>query len=160
MREIRTEITIAAPPERVWNTLMEFATFPDWNPFVRAISGTVQQGGRLEVHMQPPGHKESVFRPTVRAVEPNRELRWLGRVLIPGLFDGEHQWKLEPTSDGGTRFIHTEQFTGVLVPFFGTLLADSARGFETMNRALKERVECGASSHRGDPPHGGTRIAL
>ncbi len=85
-----------------------------------------------------------MFRPTVRAAEPNRELRWRGRVLIPGLFDGEHQWKLEPISEDSTRFIHMERCTGVLVPFFGTLLVDSQRGFEAMNRALKERVEHGA----------------
>jgi len=28
-----------------------------------------------------------------------RELRWLGRLLIPGLFDGEHSLRLEPTLD-------------------------------------------------------------
>lgn len=143
MREIRTQTTIAASPERVWNILMDFAAFPEWNPFVRSISGTMQQGSTLEVHIQPPGRKVSVFRPTVRVVEPNRELRWLGRVLVPGLFDGEHQWKLEPMSESSTRFIHTERFTGVLVPFFGKLFADSERGFEAMNRALKERAERG-----------------
>ncbi len=31
------------------------------------------------------------FRPTVLVAEPNRELRWLGRLFMPGPFDGEHR---------------------------------------------------------------------
>lgn len=142
MREIRTETTIAAPPTRVWGILMDFSAFPEWNPFIRSISGEPRVGGKMEVHIQPPGHKVSIFRPVVRAAEPDHELRWLGSVIVRGLFDGEHRWLLEPTKDGGTRFVHTEQFTGVLVPIFGgSLRADSARGFEAMNQALKERAE-------------------
>ncbi len=142
MQEIRTHVEIAASPERVWNVLMDFAAFPAWNPFIRSISGEARSGGKLEVHIQPPGRGVSVFRPTVQVTEPNRELRWLGHLLVSGLFDGEHQWRLEPLDAGHTRFLHSERFKGILVPLFGKeLLTDSARGFEEMNCALKERVE-------------------
>ena len=35
------------------------------------------------------------FKPTVLAVHPERELRWLGRFILPGLFDGEHSFRIE-----------------------------------------------------------------
>jgi hypothetical protein len=34
------------------------------------------------------------FRPTVLNAETNRELRWLGHLLAPGLFDGEHSFTI------------------------------------------------------------------
>jgi hypothetical protein len=55
------------------------------------------------------------FKPTVLAVEANRELRWLGRLLVPGVFDGEHSLRIEPLEGGGSRFVQSERFTGVLV---------------------------------------------
>ena len=37
------------------------------------------------------------FRPTVLAVNPGRELRWRGQLLLPGIFAGEHSFLIEPT---------------------------------------------------------------
>jgi hypothetical protein len=82
------------------------------------------------------------FRPTVLAVQPARELRWLGRFLIPGLFDGEHQFEIHPLGPGRVRFVQQERFTGVLVPLLARNLDDhTLRGFNAMNAALKARAE-------------------
>jgi hypothetical protein len=76
----------------------------------------------------------------VLVAEPGRELRWLGRVLMPGIFDGEHAFIIEPQAKG-CRLRHEETFTGLLVPIFGAMLADTARSFANANDALKRRVE-------------------
>lgn len=140
MRRIETAIDIAAPPVAVWRVLVDFASYPEWNPFVRRIEGEARVGARLRVTIQPPGRKPMTFRPTVRAAEPGRELRWVGRVLIPGLFDGEHAFVLEP-SGAGCRLRHEEHFTGLLAGAFPGMLADTAKGFEALNAALARRVE-------------------
>jgi hypothetical protein len=88
MRELRTEIEIAAPPERVWQVLSDFDAYSEWNPFIRSIVGDAEVGSRLSVRLEPPGARGMTFKPTVRAVAPPRELRWLGRLFVPGLFDG------------------------------------------------------------------------
>jgi hypothetical protein len=90
--------------------------------------------------MQPPGRKPMTFRPTVRVAEPGHELRWLGRVLIPGIFDGEHAFIIEERQ-GGCRLRHEETFRGLLVPAFGAMLDDTEKGFIAFNAALKQRVE-------------------
>lgn len=81
------------------------------------------------------------FKPTLRAVEVSRELRWLGRLLLPGVFDGEHSLRIEPLGNGRSRFVQSETFSGLLVGFFKGTLAKTEAGFEQMNTALKTRVE-------------------
>jgi len=82
------------------------------------------------------------FRPTVLVARPATELRWLGRVLFPGVFDGEHAFILEPLGGERVRLVHEETFRGLLVPVFRRSLEPRTRaGFEAMNRALKDRVE-------------------
>ncbi len=142
MTELRTEISINAPPERVWHLLTDFASFPEWNPFIRRASGEPREGAQLQVYLQPSGAKGMTFRPKVLKAEPNRELRWQGHFLIPGLFDGEHIFTIEPLEAGDVRFVQRELFTGILVPLFARLLEkDTLRGFEEMNQALKLRAE-------------------
>jgi uncharacterized protein YndB with AHSA1/START domain len=54
MNQLHTEIEIDAPAERVWGVLTDFASYPQWNPFIRSISGEPNIGGRLEVRLEPP----------------------------------------------------------------------------------------------------------
>ena len=141
VRELRREIEIDAPPERVWAVVSDLAAYPEWNPFIRRVGGELREGARLDVRIEPPDARAMTFKPTVRAVEANRELCWLGRLVLPGLFDGEHSLRIEPLESGRSRFIQSERFTGLLVGLFGGTLAKAEAGFEQMNTALKSRVE-------------------
>ncbi len=142
MHEVRTEIEIEASPERVWAILLDFPSHPEWNPFVRRIEGVAKVGERLTVYIQPQGGKGMTFRPAVLTVAPNSELRWLGRLLLPGIFDGEHDFRITPLAPHRVRFVQGERFSGVLVPFLKSSLDGGTKaGFEAMNRALKSRAE-------------------
>ena len=139
--QLHSEIEIDAPPEQVWETLTEFEAFPSWNPFVASVEGAPRVGAKLKVRLQPPGGRGITMHPTVTASEPGRVLAWLGRLGFPGVFDGAHRFELEPLGDGRTRFVQSEHFSGVLVPFFRRSLRTNTRaGFEAMNQALAERV--------------------
>jgi hypothetical protein len=141
---IQHEIEIDAPPAAVWAVLADTPSYPEWNPFVRRLEGDLREGARLEARIEAPGGRGMTFRPTVLAAEPARELRWLGRLLVPGLFDGEHRFRLEPLPDGRTRFVQSERFSGLLVGLVKGTLAKTLLGFEQMNGALKRRVEARA----------------
>lgn len=142
MKELHTEIEIQTTPERVWELLTDFIQFPQWNPFIRRVSGEMKVGARLEVYLQPAEGAGMTFRPIVLNVESTRELRWRGHVLMPGLFDGEHIFTIEPLTESCVRFTQREIFTGLLVPLFARRLDTSTRrGFEEMNQALKARAE-------------------
>ncbi len=138
---VTTTVDIAASPQAVWEVLTDFAAYPDWNPFMRRIEGTPQVGARLVVHMSPPGGRGMIFKPTVLAANPGRELRWLGELGFGGLFDGEHSFVLTAKADGTTRLTHSERFSGVLVTLFKALLKNTHAGFDAFNQALKQRVE-------------------
>lgn len=142
MRELRTEIEIEAAAPRVWEVLTDLASYPEWNPFVRRGEGKLAVGERLHVFIQPPGGQGMSFRPRVLVADLDRELRWLGHLWIPGLFDGEHSFAIEPLGPGRVRFVHSEKFGGILRPFLWKMLdTDTRRGFEAMNVALKQRCE-------------------
>jgi hypothetical protein len=141
LRRIETDVEIEAPAERVWALLTDFPRTPSWNPFIRSISGEATPGARLSVQVSPPGKAAMSFRPTVLSVRPNRELRWLGHLFVTGLFDGEHYFLLEPLSEGQTRFIQGEIFSGLLVGPLSGVLPATRMGFEAMNAALKKLVE-------------------
>lgn len=146
MKELRREVEIAAPAERVWSVLVDFDAYPDWNPFIRSIHGTCEPGARLTVRIEPPGARGMTFKPTVLRVEPPRELAWLGRVVVPGVFDGEHRFTIEQLDGGRSRLVQSERFRGVLVPLFGRTLTATEHGFDAMNEALKQRSEAAQPS--------------
>jgi predicted N-acetyltransferase YhbS len=144
---IETTVTIAAPPERVWAVLTDFARMPDWNPLIGAIGGPLHVGARLSVLIALPGRPATRFRPLVLAADPGRELRWRGSLVLPGLFDGEHYFLLQPDGAGGVRVVHGEVFTGLLVGVImrSGMVSATREGFEAVNRALKREAEAKAS---------------
>ncbi len=144
MKELRTEIQIDAAGDAVWATLMDFERYPEWNPFVRSISGETRIGSPLTVHIKPEGGMGMTLYPSVVTSEANRAFAWKGKLGISGLFDGRHEFIIEPNGGKGVRFVHREEFTGILVPLLWPMLEkNTRRGFEEMNAALKKRAEAG-----------------
>ena len=142
MKELHSQIDINASAELVWQLLTDFASYPQWNPFIRHISGEPTIGERLEVRLEPPESRGITLRPKVLDAEPNHQLRWLGHLFVPGLFDGEHSLVIQQLGEDRVRFVQGESFRGLLVPMFARSLDNGTlRGFEEMNRALKERAE-------------------
>lgn len=121
--------------------LTDFDHFPDWNPFIREIIGSIKEGSKLEIHISTSNGKNRTYRPTLTKIEPNHELRWYGKGLLPGLLNGERIFTIETLEQSRVRFIHREIFSGI-----GTFLAvrmdkDIRHTFEEMNYALKKKVE-------------------
>ncbi|MEJ8675749.1 SRPBCC domain-containing protein [Chromobacterium amazonense] len=145
-RSIATAIDIAAAPDQVWRVLTDWPRYPEWNPFIVGLHGRRETGASLVATIHPPGGRRLTFRPRLTAFCAAQQLRWRGQLLLPGLFDGEHYFRLEALADGGTRFHHGEDFSGILLPLIGGALLDKARnGFLLMNQALKRRCEALAS---------------
>ncbi|MBE3075052.1 MAG: SRPBCC domain-containing protein, partial [Actinobacteria bacterium] len=133
-------VEVGAPPERVWEVISDLPAYTRRNPFIVRAGGEFAVGSRLHVTIAAPGHRPVTFRPRVLEVEPGRSVTWLGRTLLPGLFDGHHTLSVTPTN-GGARFRTREEVTGILVPVLGGIMRDSQRGFELMAAAVKARAE-------------------
>jgi len=141
-KEIKSEILINAMPEKVWSILTDFDKYPNWNPFIKSITGNVLVGNKITARLEPPGAKGMTFKPKVLVFETNKELRWSGHLLFPGLFDGEHKFELIYNGNGTTTFKQVEKFRGILVPLFKKMLdVNTFNGFNLMNKKLKELAE-------------------
>ncbi|WP_018289714.1 SRPBCC family protein [Verrucomicrobium sp. 3C] len=61
-RTIATKIEIKASPVAVWNELVDFSSYPQWNPFLRSVRGEAHPGARLVLRVcaphSPPGWHE------------------------------------------------------------------------------------------------------
>jgi hypothetical protein len=140
-RHISHTIEIDATPDEVWGILADTESYPEWNPFIETLEGDLTSGAHLRTRISAPGGSTMTFKPRVLVAAPGSELRWLGRLLVRGLFDGEHAFVLESLPGGRTRFTQSETFSGVLVRALGGTLAKTEEGFRQMNEALRERVE-------------------
>lgn len=141
-KELKTEIHIQASATKVWEVLMAFDDYPRWNPFIKSIRGTAAAGEKIVARIEPPGAKGMTFKPTVLVANQHKEFRWIGHLLFPGLFDGEHRFELTDNGDGTTTFVQAEKFKGILVPLFRKMLDQGTmEGFQAMNRKLKEECE-------------------
>lgn len=135
--EINTEIVINASPEKVWAVFTDFKEYPKWNRFVNAISGDMIVGKKIKIVVQ--GMK---IQPELLVYEKNKELRWVGHLLVNGIFDGEHYFVLVDNGNGTTTFKHGEKFKGILIPLLKNYLENKMKkSYYKMNEKLKEQVE-------------------
>lgn len=139
---ISTEILINASPEKVWTILSDFEKYPDWNPFIKSVKGKVLVGNKITIRLEPPGSNGMAFKPVILVFEKNKELRWIGHLLFPRLFDGEHRFELIDKGDGTITFRQSEKFNGILLPLFKKMFdKDTKNGFISMNLKLKQISE-------------------
>jgi len=141
MKEICTKILINASPAIVWDIITDFENYGKWNPFIREISGVIEEGSTIHVFIKPPNSNGMKFKPKILKIEPEKEIRWLGKLWISKIFDGEHSLTIKKIDNSKILFTQKEQFTGLIVPFFTNMLKDTKSGFQMMNQKLKETAE-------------------
>jgi hypothetical protein len=140
MREIKAEIWINAPAERVWNVLNDFASYPEWNPFITTMAGENKLGSTLEVVAVPSGRKALNFKTELANRDENKELL-MKSVYIRGLLKGQHAFFVDRIDAQRTLFSQTIVFSGVLRPLLGGTIRDTQKAMVQMNEAIKKRCE-------------------
>jgi hypothetical protein len=140
IREIAVEIDIHAPARYVWNALVDFPRYPEWNPFLLKITGEARAGTKIRFWFELPRGFRAPACARILTVEPEKELRWAGG--LRGVLRAEHYMLIESLDDSRVRFRHGEIFTGVLTPLIWLVLASSGPPvYEDTNVALKRRAE-------------------
>jgi hypothetical protein len=141
--EIRKEVVINAPPERVWAVIVDFPSYAQWNTQLAWLGGTAGPGAKLKLKLSAEGADPYEFAPSVSHWEPNVRFAWLARTGLPRVFDGEHFFELEPVEGGKTRLINRETYSGVLsmVMERQPMMAGAPAGFVKMNDEYKARAE-------------------
>lgn len=142
MRELRTEIEIAAPLTKVWSIITDFDNWKAWNPIFNQVSGGASLGSKLNVTVRGKDGKDAEkYMPIVTNFEEPTLFRWRATMMAGFLFTNDKVLELEETG-GGTRLIHKEMFSGILVPLFWSKFETGVPPMlKSMNDALKIRAE-------------------
>lgn len=145
MREIQTEIEIATSPEAVWDVVTDIDKWSEWSPIINQSSGSASLGSELTITMIGKGESNGPnYSPVVTVFEKPTLFRWRGKMISEFMFTNDKVFELVKT-EIGTRVIHKELFKGVLVPLFWGKLNESVPSMlDSMNAALKEKLESGA----------------
>jgi uncharacterized protein YndB with AHSA1/START domain len=131
----RAETIVAAPPERVWELLIDVAAWPSWNPDVKSTSwnGRLEPGTTFRWKAGP-GTIVSTF----RHVDPPRKVGWTGKTM--GI-KAVHVHRLEPT-ESGTRVVSEESWAGLPVRLLpGRMAANLQASLEAGLAYLKTAAE-------------------
>jgi len=144
MSEVRTEITIEAPVERIWELLTDFGLYPHWNPLFQRATGRMHAGEQLELVVSLPEIGPFVVRPKMLAVEPEARFCWQHTLLFAGIFTWKYCAELEILAPNRLKYIQSSEFGGILAPLFNLgLRASVAGGLGQMNEAIRRWGEKG-----------------
>ena len=150
MFELKCETVIAAPRERVWDVLTDFATYPQWNALVRSFEGELRVGAPFKALFEPmPGRTLSTT-VHITVCEPPHRIGWGGKTIASWLIRGEHVYTLE-REGSGTRLINREVFEGLLVPLVKPMLARSLPAYHANSEAIRKRAEAGPPVRANGP---------
>ncbi len=142
MTQVSATVEIDAPPEAVWDRLVDFETYGQWNPLLTQISGTLEVGGPVRATIDQPGFPPFPLRAEITHLCHERRLSWISGVPTTRLLSATHTFELTATDAGHTRFVQRERFGGFGGQFVpGVLARRLTTGFRAMNDALKRRVE-------------------
>jgi hypothetical protein len=141
-KEIRSEFIVNANADKIWNVLIDFSHYREWNPFLIFVKGKIRAGSPLKIRAMFGNGSTMTFKPIVQKVLPASELRWKATVLKETLFSGEHYLILESLGFGKTKVIHGEIFSGLLSGLAFMLLENKLRdGINLMNKRLAYRAQ-------------------
>ncbi len=143
MREIKTEIEISAPVAQVWGILTNIDDWANWSPIINQSNGNAALGSAVNITMmsKEEGKDGPNYSPVITILDEQKLFRWRAKVLAGFIMTNDKVFELEETASG-TRLIHKELFSGMMVPLFWSSVEKNVPTMlNTMNEALKTKAE-------------------
>lgn len=138
--KIETSIKIKASPDTVWNLLVNFDKYSEWNPQMR-IKGKPKKGSRLKISPGPKAEWMPTFYSEIIHCSKYR-LEWKGKLILSFIFSGIHRFHIKLLDNRNCIFRQSEEFSGILLkPILFLFRERIENGYEKMNRALKRQAE-------------------
>jgi len=135
-------VEIDAPASFVWDVLVDYAHYPQWNPYTLAVSTTLTVDSPIDLTLPMPDGSEGtwVSREYIRVVEPPRLLRYDTGDTFPGLL-GVRDQVITPLGVERCSYRTFETFTGKYAEAVFAAQGDYVKkGFDAVAHALRERV--------------------
>lgn len=139
--KIHTEIVIDASPQTVWDVLTDTGNYSDWAAFMVDIKGKISDGAQITVVFQinPAKEKLTTIDHTIKVVD-GETFYWAEKG--PGGIRDNHHFRVEPSGEGKTLFVQSDEIMGGLTLLMGGRLAKMYKeGYQAFNRGLKAEAE-------------------
>jgi uncharacterized protein YndB with AHSA1/START domain len=136
-------VEISAPAGFVWDVLVDYPNYPQWNPYTVAVDTTLAVGDPVDLTLPNPDGSEGTFvnREYIRVVDPPRHLRYDTGDELPGIFAVRDQW-IEPLGPDRCSYRTTDTLSGKHVRLvYDANGAWIKAGFDAVAHALKTRAE-------------------
>jgi uncharacterized protein YndB with AHSA1/START domain len=136
-------VEIATPASFVWDVLVDYPNYPQWNPYTVRVETTLAVGDPIDLTLPAPDGSGGTFvnREFIRIVDPPRHLRYDTGDAMPGIFAVRDQW-IEELGPDRCAYHTTDTITGkyasVVLESNGAWIKD---GFDAVANALKARAE-------------------
>ena len=134
-------IDIAASPETVYDVIVDFAAYRDWNPWIDDARPVAGRPDHLEVDAVLGDRRMKVVHRILERI-PGRAFTWSDTGWFTAFAYGERARTLEPTPDGRCRYHVTLRITGPFAWLAGRLYGPALEtGLTAETEALRARAE-------------------
>lgn len=143
-------VDIEASIERVWDVMIDTASYGDWNPFIERVEcARPEVGEPIVLHVRWANGRGATSPERISVVEPPHPADGVRRATLAyvyaglparlGLVKGIRYQRLCQEDGGPTRYDTVEEFSGPLVVLAGPRRVQD--GFQRHAEALKTRCE-------------------
>lgn len=136
-------VEIEAPQALVWEVLVDYARYPEWNPYTVRVDTELEVGADVVLHLPHPDRPGETMTTTevMRVIDAPRHLQYDTADNLPGIFAVRDQW-VEDLGDGRSRYRTTDVFSGEHAQLAYDLQGAWVKeGFDAVAHALKARAE-------------------
>lgn len=138
MKSFSATTIIRASAETIWRILTDAPNYPQWDPGIIRIEGTIAAGAQIIAYNKiNPGR---AFPARVTEFIPGQKMTWVGGMPF-GLFQGERTFMLQPQGAGTQQFTLREDYSGLLLPLIGRTIPDLNESFQNFVAGLKTYAE-------------------
>lgn len=137
-------VDIAAPAAFVWDVLLDYARYPEWNPYTVRVESTCRLGDSVDLYLPDPMKPGELMhqREWICVVEPPH--RFAYEMLPTPELDvhARRDQYIESTGPTSCRYWTTDAFAGPLAEVLMEHSGDWVKaGFDAVALALRARAE-------------------
>lgn len=136
-------VEIEAPQAFVWEVLVDYARYPEWNPYTVRVETTLQIGDVIDLYLPDPAKPGETFRNReyLRIVDAPGYLRYDTAEEMPGIHAVREQWVAD-LGGGRSSYRTTDTFTGDVAGWVMEHQGPWVKaGFDSVAHALEARAE-------------------
>jgi uncharacterized membrane protein len=135
-------VAIDAPADKVWATLTDISSYPNWNSYIVEASGTLKVGEKLKIVEEIDGRRNSHAVRITRFDPTNKVLVWQGSALLPSLFQWSEWFSVESIDANHSRVTLLITHQGLLAnPYRKYNKNRDLHGFQEFADSLKKKAE-------------------